>query len=198
MRDSKPKIIIIPFQTFKDMPLLTYALWWNIYNLKTVYPCASLLTYPLTSSVFYETLRMFPPVWLVEIHFNHSLLLDYNSCMTYYPQVVNIPKLSEEDTTLTVGNAAGEKLTIPVLKGVRIVVDAPGLHYNREENKIYWFRGVSTLDWIFYYINVARYWKDPHSFKPARFLEDWPKDAFMPFSAGECYWQGLSEVLLLF
>ena len=66
--------------------------------------------------------------------------------MTYYPQVVNIPKLSEEDTTLTVGNAAGEKLTIPVLKGVRIVVDAPGLHYNREEKKIYWFRGVSTLD----------------------------------------------------
>ena len=49
-----------------------------------------------------------------------------------YCQIINIPKLSEEDTTLTVGNAAGEKLTIPVQKGVRITIDAPGLHYNRE------------------------------------------------------------------
>jgi cytochrome P450 len=32
---------------------------------------------------------------------------------------------------------------------------------------------------------LARYWKDPHTFKPERFLEDWPKDAFIPFSAGE-------------
>jgi hypothetical protein len=57
--------------------------------------------------------------------------------MTILLQIVNIPKLSEEDTTLTVGNAAGEKLTIPVLKGVRISIDAPGLHYNRERKIIY-------------------------------------------------------------
>ncbi len=31
---------------------------------------------------------------------------------------------------------------------------------------------------------VARYWKDPHKFMPERFLGDWPKDAFMPFSQG--------------
>ncbi|KAF8804431.1 cytochrome P450 [Phlegmacium glaucopus] len=92
-----------------------------------------LLNYSM--SVLYETLRMFPPV-------------------------VNIPKLSEEDTTLTFGNANGEKLTLPVPKGTRIVIDTPGLHYN------------------------PRYWKDPHSFKPERFLEDWPKDAFLPFSSG--------------
>ena len=49
----------------------------------------------------------------------------------HYRQILNIPKLSEEDTTLIVGNAAGEKLTIPVLKGVRISIDAAGLHYNR-------------------------------------------------------------------
>jgi hypothetical protein len=48
--------------------------------------------------------------------------------------------VSEEDTTLTVGNAAGEKLTIPVLKGVRISIDTPGLHYNRK--RIYWFGNV--------------------------------------------------------
>lgn len=31
----------------------------------------------------------------------------------------------------------------------------------------------------------ARYWKDPHTFNPSRFLADWPRDAFVPFSAGE-------------
>jgi len=57
--------------------------------------------------VFYETLRMFPPV-------------------------ITIPKLSEEDTTLTAGNANGETRTIPVPKGTRISINVPGLHYNRE------------------------------------------------------------------
>ena len=32
---------------------------------------------------------------------------------------------------------------------------------------------------------VARYWKDPHRFMPERFLGDWPKDAFIPFSQGK-------------
>jgi cytochrome P450 len=31
----------------------------------------------------------------------------------------------------------------------------------------------------------ARYWDDPHTFKPSRFLKDWSRDAFLPFSAGE-------------
>ena len=31
---------------------------------------------------------------------------------------------------------------------------------------------------------VARYWKDPHKFMPERFLGDWPRDAFIPFSQG--------------
>ena len=37
---------------------------------------------------------------------------------------------------------------------------------------------------FFYCVLLARYWKDPHTFKPERFLEDWPKDAFIPFSTG--------------
>jgi len=32
--------------------------------------------------------------------------------------------------------------------------------------------------------SIARYWEDPHTFKPERFLKDWPRDAFLPFSAG--------------
>ena len=35
------------------------------------------------------------------------------------------------------------------------------------------------------YTFPARYWDDPHTFKPSRFLEDWPRDAFTPFSVGE-------------
>jgi hypothetical protein len=35
------------------------------------------------------------------------------------------------------------------------------------------------------YLFLARYWKDPHMFKPSRFLDDWPRDAFIPFSAGK-------------
>lgn len=31
---------------------------------------------------------------------------------------------------------------------------------------------------------LARYWKDPNTFNPSRFLGDWPRDAFVPFSAG--------------
>lgn len=34
-------------------------------------------------------------------------------------------------------------------------------------------------------LRIARYWKDPHEFKPQRFLENWPRDAFLPFSGGK-------------
>jgi hypothetical protein len=32
---------------------------------------------------------------------------------------------------------------------------------------------------------TARYWKDPYTFRPERFLEDWPRDAFLAFSSGK-------------
>ncbi|KAI0000150.1 cytochrome P450 [Russula compacta] len=71
-----------------------------------------------------------------------------------------VPKIAAEDTTLTVGNADGGKTTFPVLSGTDVFLDVPGLHYN------------------------PRYWKDPHRFMPERFLGDWPRDAFIPFSQG--------------
>ncbi|KAE9395995.1 cytochrome P450 [Gymnopus androsaceus JB14] len=75
--------------------------------------------------------------------------------------VNSIPKYSIEDTTLTISNGAGDKRIIPVPKDAHIVINAVGLHYN------------------------PRYWKDPEEFRPARFLDpDWPRDAFVPFSAG--------------
>ena len=47
-------------------------------------------------------------------------------------QVPGIPKYSAEDTSLVVGNAAGEKSAFPIPAGSRITVDAVGLHYNRK------------------------------------------------------------------
>ncbi|KAH9485051.1 Cytochrome P450 monooxygenase 124 [Psilocybe cubensis] len=99
--------------SYEDMPRLTYSM-----------------------AVFYETLRLFPPV-------------------------VNIPKVAGEDTVLTVGNVHGEKRSFPIAKGTRVAINTPGLHFN------------------------PRYWDDPTSFKPSRFLKsDWNRDAFLPFSAG--------------
>jgi cytochrome P450 len=99
--------------TYEQMPLLTYS-----------------------NAVFYETLRMFPPV-------------------------IGIPKMAAEDTSLTTRNAKGESVIIPVPKGTDITINTAALHYN------------------------PRYWKDPHQFNPSRFLDnDWPRDAFLPFSGG--------------
>lgn len=97
------------------------------------YEDMSLLTQSM--AVFYETMRLFPPV-------------------------IGIPKFSAEDTILEAGNINGEKKTVVVPKGARVVISAPGVHYN------------------------PRYWEDPHEFKPSRFLKDWPRDAFVPFSVG--------------
>ncbi|KAH9054823.1 cytochrome P450 [Lactarius vividus] len=77
-----------------------------------------------------------------------------------FPPVTAIPKCAAEDTSLTVGNADGGKTTFPVPSGTDLEFHVPALHYN------------------------PRYWKDPHTFQPERFLGEWPRDAFLPFSAG--------------
>ncbi|KAH6912980.1 614/534 cytochrome P450 [Coprinopsis sp. MPI-PUGE-AT-0042] len=56
-------------------------------------------------AVFYETLRLLPPV-------------------------PGIPKVAAEDTTLTIGNQLGETTTVPVPKGTHIILNAAGLHHN--------------------------------------------------------------------
>ena len=49
----------------------------------------------------------------------------------YGGQVVIIPKVAAQDTTLTVSNADGGKTTIPVPSGTGVELHVPGLHYNR-------------------------------------------------------------------
>jgi len=92
-------------------------------------------------------------------HFTYSLAVLYETLRMFAP-VQGIPKIAAEDTTLTVSNAEGGKTTFPVPAGTEIEFHVPALHHN------------------------PRYWKDPDKFMPERFLGDWPRDAFMPFSQG--------------
>ena len=83
------------------------------------------------------------------------------------------------------GNIRGEKKAIPIPKGTNILINVVGTHYNRT----YLVSSADVSGFIYFddekYLFSARYWDDPHTFKPSRFLKDWPRDAFLPFSAGE-------------
>jgi hypothetical protein len=56
---------------------------------------------------------------------------DQKPTICYGDQVTNIPKVSAEDTTLTVGNVNGGKTTFPIPSGTEIDLHVAGLHYNR-------------------------------------------------------------------
>ncbi|EFI27130.1 614/534 cytochrome P450 [Coprinopsis cinerea okayama7 len=96
----------------------------------------------------------------------------FNEALRLFPPVPWVPKYAAEDTTLVIGNPKGETKTIAIPKGTNLSVDMAGLHYNL----LIYVTGVVG--------DAARYWKDPHAFKPERFLGEWDKDAFIPFSAG--------------
>ncbi|KAN0125404.1 Cytochrome P450 [Lactarius tabidus] len=88
-----------------------------------------------------------------------SLAVLYET-LRMFPPGSSVPKKAAEDTNLTVNNADGGKTTFPIPAGTEIYFHMPATHYN------------------------PRYWKDPYTFRPERFLEEWPRDAFLPFSSG--------------
>ncbi|KAH9999535.1 hypothetical protein BJV77DRAFT_939850, partial [Russula vinacea] len=74
-------------------------------------------------------------------------------------QVTIIPKIAAQDITLTWATlTVDDNFPRPVRDGSQS--SCPGLHYN------------------------PRYWKEPRKFMPERFLGDWPRHAFIPFSQG--------------
>ncbi|KAJ3575472.1 hypothetical protein NP233_g1074 [Leucocoprinus birnbaumii] len=80
-------------------------------QIKSIIPNARLPTYEemplltLSTAVFNETLRLYPPVQ-------------------------DIPKRAAEDTTLATTNAQGETVIIPVPAGTNLDIHTPALHYN--------------------------------------------------------------------
>jgi len=90
---------------------------------------------------------------------NYSLAVFYET-LRLFPAVPCLPKCATEDTTFTTRNTAGEPVHVVVPKGSIVNIHAGGLHYN------------------------PRYWENPTVFKPSRFLGEWPRDAFLPFSGG--------------
>ncbi|KAJ3520439.1 hypothetical protein NM688_g9161 [Phlebia brevispora] len=128
------------------------------------YALALLALHPDEQETLYqESKRLVPGDQLPEYEninaFSYCLAI-LNETLRMFPPVHSIPKSVAEDTSITVINVAGDKVTIPMPSGSNISMHMPGLHYN------------------------PRYWPDPYRFNPKRFLGDWPKDAFLPFSAG--------------
>ncbi|KAF5370348.1 hypothetical protein D9758_006940 [Tetrapyrgos nigripes] len=92
-----------------------------------------------------------------------------------FPPVIMIPKMSAQDTTFIVENRETDKESrLTVEKGDQIVLHSVGVHYN------------------------PHFWNDPSKFNPDRFMpeSDWPRDAFVPFSAGarSCMGRRFAEV----
>ncbi|KAG2009543.1 614/534 cytochrome P450 [Coprinopsis cinerea AmutBmut pab1-1] len=127
---------------------------------------ALLALYPDEQEAVYQEIESYVPNATAPSYtcipsLDRTLAVYYEALRMFTP-VTEIPKVAAEDTVLTAGSLTGESKTIPVPKGTRVSFNVPGTHYN------------------------ARYWSDPLEFKPSRFLDpSWPRDAFIPFSAGQ-------------
>ncbi|KAH7887086.1 cytochrome P450 [Phlebopus sp. FC_14] len=125
---------------------------------------AMLALYPEEQDTLYQHIKSVLPDGRIPTyddmpHLTYSLAVFYESLRMFAP-VTTIPKSSAEDVTFNVTDVNGERRTITVPQGMSLSLNVPGLHYN------------------------PRYWEDPYTFKPSRFLGDWNRDAFLPFSSG--------------
>ncbi|KAJ3712509.1 family 614/534 cytochrome P450 [Lentinula raphanica] len=97
---------------------------------------AMLALYPDQQEILYQHIKSVLPDGRLPVssstsknpalHF-HSV---FNETLPLFPPANGIPKYSAEDTSLTVGNAAGDKLVLPVPLDTHIVINTVGLHYN--------------------------------------------------------------------
>ena len=150
------------------MPLFTYTL---AYVISYSFSLDALIKNPF-DSVLYETIRLFPPVasfrpfgiiFLTFIFLLSGGTYPENGWHGYnfhnYQQ-----SRREEDYSRPGGDAYYTKLRGFTSQSCALMLPQKVTHRN------------TSLS--------ARYWEDPEAFKPERFLEDWPRDAFWPFSGG--------------
>lgn len=101
--------------------------------------------------------------------------------------------MSAEDTTLTTMNAAGE----PVVVHITVVTHHHCHGLCALQPYVYPFPPLSSNTHRQLPL-IAKYWKDLYTFNPSRFLEDWPRDAFLPFGSGIRSCLGRRSVNLLY
>jgi len=89
----------------------------------------------------------------------HCLAVIYET-LRLFPPAPRIVKQATEDAILTTTNEAGEQIAVTVPKGSEIGIRIGALQRN------------------------PRYWRDPEQFNPKRFMEDWDRNAFIPFGDG--------------
>jgi len=82
-------------------------------------------------------------------------------------------KEAAEDCVITTDSGK----TVHVPKGTTLMPMVTAMHHNRTCELCLIYRNRLTF-------LAAKYWPDPYEFRPSRFLENYNKDAFIPFSAG--------------
>jgi cytochrome P450 len=101
----------------------------------------------------------------------------FYEALRMFPLVLQMPKESAYDTTLRTKNKNGETVVVPCPKGTQVNLCAIALHFNRE---LVPYQNNTGIEDRF----TAKYWPNPEAFNPDRFLGDWNRDAYIPFSAG--------------
>ncbi|OCH96535.1 cytochrome P450 [Obba rivulosa] len=142
--------------------IFLFAGWTTAYTL--AFALALLALYPDEQEQLYQHIRAALPTGGNPVMFYETLRL--------FPPVAGLPKVCEADTVLQASNPAGDKLPVFIRKGTRVWISTAALHYH------------------------PQHWEDPHAFKPSRFLGNWPREAFMPFSGGlrACLGRRFSEL----
>ncbi|EJD35890.1 cytochrome P450 [Auricularia subglabra TFB-10046 SS5] len=96
-------------------------------------------------------------------NFHYCLAVMYET-LRLFPTVPGVAKYTAEDsvvtTTATRPDGTHYAKEVFIAKNMAIELSVAGMHYN------------------------PRYWDSPYEFRPARFMGEYPRDAFMPFSSG--------------
>ncbi|GJJ08151.1 hypothetical protein Clacol_002359 [Clathrus columnatus] len=103
--------------------------------------------------------------------FTYVLAVLYES-LRLFPMVTMLVREIADDVTFSKQKSDGTIEQVPVTKDNLVILDIAALHYN------------------------PKYWTDPEKFDPTRFLGNYNKDAYLPFSGGmrACIGRRFAEV----